>query len=159
VVAFLVVTAFSAGTLALFGGVTDEAAGEEIAVESTELTVRLNDEITVPDTNGTVQTCVASGTPGDRILVRGEVGVQVPNDREQPPELVVSLAHTEASTTSRIERTGRVEHSVFWLLEDDETLSVGDTAQVEISVRSGGSTVASTTRAVTVEEASRSYDC
>jgi hypothetical protein len=159
VVAFLVVTAFSAGTLALFGGVTDEAAGEDIAVESATLTVRLNDEITIPDTNGTVQDCVGSGVPGDRLLVSGELGLQVPNDRDRPPELVVSLAHTGESSASRIERTGRVDQEVFWLLEDDESLSVGDTAEVELEVRSGGSTVASTTRQVTVEAASRSYDC
>lgn len=48
---------------------------------------------------------------------------------------------------------------VFWVIEDDETLSVGDTAGVRVRVREGGSTVADTTRTVPVSDDSRSYDC
>jgi len=64
------------------------------------------------------------------------------------PVVVVGLAHTDETTAEPVEGTGtgQVTVDVFWILDDDETLS-------------GDSTVASTTRAVTVENDSRSYDC
>ena len=161
VVVFLLVTAFSVGTLVAFGGVTDEITAENVTVEETDLSVRLNDERSLPDTNGTVQTCLSSGTPGDSISVIGDVTVDVPADRGRDAEFVVavSLAHTEETTTASVEGTGRRTADVFWLLDDDETLAVGETARLQVRVRDGGSTVASVTREVTVENGSRSYDC
>ncbi|NHN60268.1 MULTISPECIES: hypothetical protein [Halorussus] len=166
VVAFLLLTAFSAGTLALFGGVTDEMTGENVTVEAVDLTVRLNDDGTIPDVgNGTVQTCLASGTPGDRISVLGDVTVAVPvegyedavDDRRL--RVVVRLAPTGETVVKSVEHTGRTTHDVFRVLEDDETLSVGDAARVDVRVRTDESVLADATREVTVENGSRSYDC
>ncbi|WP_435346345.1 hypothetical protein [Haloarchaeobius sp. HRN-SO-5] len=160
---FLLLVAFSVGTLAAFGGLTGELASENVTVESADVTVRLNDETQFPDAgNGTVQTCLATGTPGDSIGVLGDVTLDVPRDRdtgEDPLTVVVSLAHTEETTTATVEETGRVTSDVFWVLADDETLSVGDTARLQVDVRSDGSTVASTTETVVVGNGSRSYDC
>lgn len=162
---FLLLTAFGAGTLVAFGGVTDEISGGNVTVEATDLSVTLNDEVDFPDgENGTVRTCLRVGTPGDRITVRGRVTVDVPIDAEDRLDgdrtvLTVSLAHTRERTTTTIDRTGRVRTDVFWVLEDDETLSVGEHATVQVRVRTDGSTVAGTTRTVTVEEGSRTYEC
>jgi hypothetical protein len=164
VVAFVLVTAFSVGTLALFGGVTDDLTGGNVTVAETDLTVRLNDEFDLPDTNGSVETCFASGTPGDSVAVTGDVTLDVPAEwggrsDERRPVLAVSLEHTGEETTERVERTGRVTTDVFWVLDDDESLAVGETARVQIRVRAGGSTVATANRTVTVRNGSRSYDC
>lgn len=166
VAVFLVLTAFSVGTLVLFGGVTDEITSENVTVEATDLSVRLNDDIDFPDAaNGTVQKCLASGTPGDSILVVGDVTVDVPADWDAGSAgdprvtLVMSLAHTEETTTETVSGTGRATSRVFWVLNDDETLSAGDTVRFQVRVRADGSTVANATRAVTVQNDSRSYDC
>lgn len=161
VVVFLLLTAFSVGTLVVFGGVTEQIAGGNVTVESTEFTVRLNDEIEYPDTGtGTVQRCLASGTPGDRIAVVGNVTLDVPpKEDEQRLTVEVSLVHTAETTTNSVEGSGRETSDVFWLLDDDETLEVGGEATVEVHVRDEEGTVANTTRTVTVEEGSRSYDC
>ena len=77
--AALLVTLLSVATIATAGLVLDTPDDEEVAtVESVDLTLRLNDEQDLPDTNGTVQTCIASGTPGDSISVVGDVTVDVP---------------------------------------------------------------------------------
>lgn len=163
---FLFVTLFSVGTLAVFGGITDETAGENVTIESTDVTVRLNDETSYPDdATESVQTCLASGTPGDSISVLGDVVVAVPpeRDRESDAEgdltIVVSLAHTDETTTERIEASGTETMDVFWILEDDETLAVGDTAQLQVRVRTETSTVSSVTRLVPVRNGTRSFDC
>jgi hypothetical protein len=163
---FLLVTAFSVGTLVLFGGVTGDLTSENVTVAATDITVRLNDDYDFPDTgNGSVQTCLGVGTPGDSISVLGDVTVDIPAGRdpdstgEGPLTVVVSLAHTEEATTQTVERTGNVTVDVFWLLDDDETLSVGDTTRLQIYVRAGAETLADATREVTVEEGSRSYEC
>lgn len=160
-------TAFSVGTLVAFGGVTDEVESENVTIEATDVSVRLNDdEGGFPESeNGTVQTCLASGTPGDRISVLGNVTIDVPTEQgrdsrgERQLTVVVSLAHTEERTTDTVTGTGRATSDVFWLLDDDETLSMGDTARLQIRVREEGSTIASATRPITVENDSRSYDC
>jgi hypothetical protein len=95
--------------------------------------------------------------------VVGNVLVHVPsgdawNGRERLT-VVVSLAHTGEATTTTIEGTGRETARIFWLLNDDETLSAGETTQLQIRVRSEGETLARTTRTVTVENDSRTYDC
>jgi hypothetical protein len=145
-----------------FGGVVDETTSESVTVESTELTVRLNDEGGIPDT-GTdgVQTCLGVGTPGDSLSVTGHVTVDVPADSGDgaPFLVVVSLAHTEAVVETMVEETGTARWDVFWVLDDDETLSTGESATVTVSVRSEGSTVTNTTETVTVEADSRSYEC
>ncbi|MEF8757150.1 MAG: hypothetical protein V5A33_02825, partial [Halobacteriales archaeon] len=74
VVVFLVLTAFSVGSLAAFGGLVDDDTQENVTVEATDLTVRLNDEIEFPEGgNDSVRTCVGMWTPGDSVFVTGEV--------------------------------------------------------------------------------------
>ncbi|WEL20818.1 hypothetical protein [Halorhabdus sp. BNX81] len=163
---FVVLTAFSVGTLVLFGGVTDEATAENVTIESTDLTVRLNDEVTFPDVeNDSVQTCMGYGTPGDSISVLGDVSVRIPAERTRVDAetaqltLAVSLDHTAERTTQTLARTGSVTADVFWILDDDETLAVNETAGVEISVLSGNSTVANSTTSIPVKKGTRTYDC
>ena len=156
---FLLVTVFSVGTLVVFGGVTDEITTDNVTVESTDFTVRLNDEFSFPDTNGSVQTCLGSGTPGDRINVVGSVTVDSPESRAAPLDVVVSLGHTDDSTTQSVESGRPATADVFWLLDDDETLSVGGTATVEVRVTDGDATLSSATRTVPVTNDSRTYDC
>ena len=164
VAVFLVLTAFSVGTLVAFGGVTDQITDENVTVAETDLSVRLNDELDIPSTNGSVETCLASGTPGDSILVVGDLTVDAPasgtgkHSPDRPLAVVLGLAHTEQTTTEQVDGTGGTT-DVHWVVEDDETLAIGDEATVQIRVRSGGTTVATATRAITVEEGSRSYDC
>lgn len=155
---FLLLTAVSVGTLLVFAPVTDDITTDTVTIESTEFTVRLNDELTIPDTDDSVQTCVGSGTPGDRLSVSGDVRVDSPAAPDGPLTLVVSLGHTAAATTQRLERGGATA-DVRWLVEDDETLSVGETATVQIRVANGDASLASATRSVPVENGSRSYDC
>ncbi|WP_435176746.1 hypothetical protein [Halorussus sp. AFM4] len=165
VVVFLLLTAFSVGTLALFGGVTDELTRENVTVDEADFSVRLNDEAGVPDIgNGTVRTCLASGTPGDRAGVFGDAAVAVPEGYgdavdERRLRVVVRLARTGETVAKPVARTGRTTYDVFRVFEDDETLSVGDTARVEVRVRTDESVLANATRRVTVENGSRSYDC
>lgn len=120
---FVVLTAFSVGTLVLFGGVTDE------------------------------------------ISVLGDVTVRIPAERTRVDAraerltLAVSLGHTAERTTQTLTRTGDVTADVFWVIEDDETLSVNETARLEVSVESAESTLANRTTAVPVENGTRTYDC
>lgn len=163
VVLFLVVTAASVGTLLLFAPVTEQATDGNVTVETADLTVRLNDERSLPESDGGgVQTCIASGTPGDSISVIGDVDVDVPagHDAARADELtvVVSMAHTDETTSGTVESTGG-QYDVFWLFADDETLSAGDTAELRIRVRADGETVTTATRSVVVEADSRTYDC
>jgi len=156
----LLLTAVGAVTLLVFGGVADESP----TIESTDLTVRLNDDVDFPETDG-VATCTAVGTPGDSVSVLGDVTVDVPADSDRGRvgdrrlTVVVSLAHTEENTTATVSGTGRETADVFWIFEDDETLSVGDTERLRVRLRSEASTLAETTRTVTVENGSRTYDC
>lgn len=166
VVAFLLVTAFSVGTVVAFGGVTDRPASENVTVDASDVTVRLNDETDLPDVgNDTVARCLGVGTPGDSIGVLGDVVVHVPTgtggDRHGTERLLVEvrLEQVGERTTQFVEGTGRVTASVFWILEDDETLSVGETASLRVRVLRDGETVADVGRAVRVENGSRSYDC
>ena len=167
IVFVLLMTALSAGTLVAFGGVVNEADQENVTIEATDVSVRLNDdEGGFPEgENGTVRTCLGSGTPGDSISVLVDVTVTVPAEErrgvgeERRLTVVVSLAHTEEHTADTVTGTGRATSDVFWLLDHDETLSVGDTATLQVRVREEGSTVASATRPVTVENGSRSHDC
>jgi hypothetical protein len=161
VATFLLVTAFSTGTLLLFAPLTDQLQPENVTVETTDLTVRLNDEQALPESeDGGVKTCLASGTPGDSISVTGSVSVDIPS-RERPRDgatVVVRMTDIGEATSGEVERTGGT-FDVFWLLDDDETLAVGDTAGLQIRVRGGGETLATATRSVVVEAASRTYDC
>jgi hypothetical protein len=166
VVVFLVLTAFSVGSLVAFGGHVHDDTGENVTVEATDLTVRLNDEIDFPEGgNGSVRTCVGMGTPGDAISVAGTVTFDVPREWERHGSdgrelvLVVTLAHTDETITSSVSRTGQVRTQVFGLLDDDETLSPGDTGTLVLRVRHDGSIVATATRTITVEEGTRTYDC
>jgi hypothetical protein len=163
VAVFLLLTAASAGTLVLFGGFEDDVAGDDVTVESADVVVRLNDDVDFPETNGSVQTCLASGTPGDSVSVVGDVTVHVPADRgrfgARSLTVEVSLAGVEGTTTDAVSGTGTEVSDVFWVFEDDETLSVGDAVTLRVRVRSEGETVAAATRNVTVERGTRSYDC
>jgi hypothetical protein len=162
VVAFLFVTAFSVGTLVLFAPVTDQINPDEATVEASNVSVHLNDEITMPEIeNGTVATCMASGTPGDHLTVRADILVETPMEGgdDSPYDIEVGLGNGSMTTTEPVPQTGRERVDVFWVVRDDESLSVGDTAEVRIRLRESDSVVATSTRAVTVEKASRSYDC
>jgi hypothetical protein len=111
--------------------------------------------------NGTVATCIASGTPGDHLTVRADVLVETPMEDGDgsPYDVEVSLGNDSRTTTEPVQQTGRGRVDVFWVVRDDESLSVGDTAEIKFRLRDAGSVVATATRAVTVEKASRSYDC
>ncbi|WP_255152907.1 hypothetical protein [Halorarius halobius] len=162
VIAFLFVTAFSVGTLVLFTPVTDQINPDEATVEASNVSVYLNDEITMPDIeNGTVATCVASGTPGDHLTVRADILVETPMEgsNTSPYDIEVSLGNGSMTTTEPVQQTGRERVDVFWVVSDDESLSVGDTADIHIRLRDSDSVVATATRAVTVEKTRRSYDC
>jgi len=142
IVAFLLVTAVSVGTLLVFAPLTDQLRTENVTVETADLTVRLNDEQSLPEGEG-VQTCFASGTPGERL---GDAAT-----------VTVGMAHTEETTSGDIERTGGT-FDVFWLLDDDETLSAGDTATLRVRVRGDGEPLATATQPVVVDADSRHYD-
>lgn len=162
VIAFLFVTAFSVGTLVLFAPVTDQINPDEATVEASNVSVHLNDEITMPDMeNGTVATCVASGTPGDHLTVRVDILVETPMEDGggSPYDIEVSIGNDSKTTTEPIQQTGRERVNVFWVVRDDESLSVGETADIHIRLREAGSVVATATRAVTVKKGRRSYDC
>jgi len=162
VVAFLFVTAFSVGTLVLFAPVTDQINPDEATVEASNVSVHLNDEITVPDIdNGTVATCVASGTPGNHLTVRADILVETPMEGGDgtPYDIEVSIGNDSRTTTESVQQTGRERSDVFWVVRDDESLSVGDTANIHIRLRESDSVVATATRAVSVEKGNRSYDC
>lgn len=161
VVVFLLLTAFSVGTLVLFGGVVDDASTDEVTIDAVDVSVRLNDEVQFPDgENGSVQTCLAVGTPGDSVSVLGDVTVDIPHAFDDWPLVVdVSLASIEDRTTTRVEETGTQRIDVFWLVDDDETLSVGDTATLHVRVRADGETVTDTTRERIVQNDTRTYDC
>jgi hypothetical protein len=158
----LVVTVASAGTLVVFGGVVDDGGGA-VAIEAVDLTVRLNDEGGLPDVgtgNGTVQTCLGAGTPGDTVSVLGDVTASVPAGLDpQSLSVLVELVPAGETTTASVEDTGTVTASVFWLLEDDETLAVGEPARLAVEVRKDGERLAGTNRTVAVEADSRTYDC
>lgn len=157
---YLVVTAASLGTIVALGGVTDTRSTGNITVSDVELTIRLNDETDFPDTNGTVETCLGSGTPGDHLSVIGDITVTTPTNRSGTPrEVILRLNQIHDRTVGRIENRGNVTTDVFWVLRDDERLSVGDTTPVNIRVQEDGTTVAATTRTVPVENGSRTYDC
>lgn len=163
---FVVVTALSVGTIVVLGGGFVGPEAGPVTVESIDVSVTLNDEVEYPPgANGSVQTCVASGPPGDTVLVRGDVVVDVPaEDRwttsgERPVAVTVSLAHTDEATTETVTGPGRETRAVFWLLEDDESLSVNGTATVQVRVQEAGSTVANGTETVAVQEGTRHYDC
>lgn len=162
----LLLTVVGVGTVVVFGGVVGDTGDESVTIGSTDLTVRLNDETEFPDTGDDgVATCMAVGTPGDSVSVLGDVTVDVPADADtgragdRRLTVVVSLAHTEQHTTATVSGTGRETADVFWIFEDDETLTVGDAERLRVRLRSDGETLAETTRTVTVENGSRSYDC
>jgi hypothetical protein len=165
VVAFLLVTAFSVGTLIVLGGAVAPPSGENVAVESVDLAVRLNDADGFPSVgNGTVVACLGAGTPRDSVSVIGDVTVEVPpggppGHRGERLLVDVTLDDTGERTARSIEETGRVTTGVFWILEDDETLSVGEPTRLRIRVRAEGETIAETGRTVTVENGTRTYDC
>lgn len=157
---FLVVTAASLGTIVVLGGVTDTQSGGNITVSDINLSIRLTDDTAFPDTNGTVETCLGSGTPGDHLSVLGEITVRIPpahNGNTQA--IVLELNRTWNRTVGTVGDQGSVTKDVFWLLEDDETLSVGDTTTMEIHVQERGTTVTSRTLSMPIENGSRSYDC
>lgn len=157
---FILITAASLGTIVVLGGVTDTQSDGNITVSDVDLSVRLNDESEFPDTNGTVETCIGSGTPGDHLSILGEITVRIPPAHSGTTQaIVLELNETWNRTVGTIEGRGSVTKDVFWLIEDDETLSVGDTGTVKIHVQERGKTVASRVLPVPIEDGSRSYDC
>lgn len=165
VAVFLVVTACSLGTIAVLGDDIDRSDGGNVTVEEIDVAVALNDDFDYPEgERGAVQTCLASGTPGDSVSVLGGVVVDIPPENgwstdDRRLAVTVSLAYTNESTSGTVTGPGRDTHDVFWVLDDDETLEVGDTETVQVRVEAAGSTVASATESVTVQNDSRTYDC
>jgi hypothetical protein len=166
VAVFVVVTAVSVGTVVGFGGVVDRPDEGNVTVEAVDVTVALNDEVSYPEGgDGSVQTCLASGTPGDSVSVTGDVIVDVPEPDGLRPagerrlNVTVSLAHTDETTAGTVEGPGTETHDVFWILEDDESLTAGDNETIQVWVSEDGTPVANATRTVPVEEGSRTYDC
>ncbi|MFC4549932.1 MULTISPECIES: hypothetical protein [Halorussus] len=162
IVAFLFVTAFSVGTLILFAPITNQISPDEPSVEVSNVSVHLNDEIRIPDVgNGTVAKCIASGTPGDHVTVRADIVVETPLEDGDGPkyDVEVSIDNTTKTTTEPVQRTGRERVNVFWVVRDDEALSVGKPAEIRVRLRESSTVVANATRTVTVEKERRSYDC
>lgn len=165
VAVFLLVTALSLGTIAVLGDDIERSEPENVTVEDVDVSVALNDDFEYPEgESGSVQTCRASGTPGDSVSVLGDVVVEIPPEEgwssgDRRLSVTVSLAHTNESTSGTVTGPGRDTHDVFWVLEDDETLSVGDTETVQIRIEEGGATVANATESVTVRNGTRTFDC
>jgi hypothetical protein len=159
---FLVVTVFSVGTLVLFAPVTDQINPDEATIEVTNVSVQLNDDITIPEgDNGTVQECVSSGIPGDHLAVRADVSITTPLEEsdDSPYDLEVVVRDSAQRTTESIEQTGREQTDLFWVVSDDESLSVGETAEMRFRLRKSGTVVDNVTRIATVQNGTRSYDC
>lgn len=155
----LLLTVGSVVGLGVFGGDIDSITRDEASIEAPTLSVALNDDHTYPDgTNGSVQTCFASGPPGDSILVSGDVDLTIPAT-EESARLVVSLDHTAEQWTERVSRRGELSVDILWVLEDDERLDVGDRVTVEIHLEDGDTTIANRSEDVVVENGSRTYDC
>lgn len=162
IIAFLLLTAFSVGTLLLFAPVTDQINPDDATVEAANVSVHLNDEITMPDIeNGTVGRCIASGTPGDHLTVRADILVETPMDggENSKYDVEMSIVNGSKTTTEPVQQTGRERVNVFWVVRDDESLAVGETAEIHVRLRESGAVVANSIRTVTVEKGSRSYDC
>ena len=162
IIAFLLLTAFSVGTLVLFAPVTDQINPDDATVETTNVSVHLNDEISMSDIeNGTVATCIASGTPGDHLTVRADILVETPMEGSENSnyDVEVSIGNGSKTTTEPVQQTGRERVNVFWIVRDDESLAVGETVDIHVWLRESGAVVANSTRTVTVEKGSRSYDC
>ncbi|MDG5777430.1 hypothetical protein VB773_21800 [Haloarculaceae archaeon H-GB2-1] len=162
IIVFLLLTAFSVGTLVLFAPVTDQINPDDATVEATNVSVHLNDEVTMPDIeNGTVETCISSGTPGDHMTVRADILVETPMEGSEDSnyDVEVSIGNSSKTTTEPVQQTGRERVNVFWVVRDDESLTVDETADIHVRLRESGTVVASSTRTVTIEKGSRSYDC
>lgn len=157
---FLVVSAASLGTIVVLGGMPDTQSNENVSVSDVDISIRLNDETAYPDTNGTVETCIGRGTPGDHLSILGEVGVQIPPDQNSDTHVVVlELNETWTQRVGETDDKGDITMDVFWMVEDDETFSVGDTATVEVRVQEPETTITSKTLSMPIENGSRSYDC
>lgn len=157
VLGFVVVGLLAAVVLLgpLFVGL--DLSGNSAAVETVDVNVSLNDEFTPPEGSTGVVDCITFGTPWDTVRITGSVEVYAPDD---DAAVVVSLAGFEESTVDPVEDAGFQETQVLWSLEDDETLTVGETATLQVRVRSGGETLAATNRTVPVEEGTLNYrDC
>jgi hypothetical protein len=159
---FLLVTAFSVGTLVLFAPVMDQINPDEATIEVTNVSIQLNDNITIPEGgNGTVQECVSSGIPGDHLAVRADISITTPMEEsdDSPYDFDVVVLDSAQRTTESIDQTGRDQADLFWVVSDDESLSVGETAEVQFRLRKSGTVVDNVTRVVTVQNGTRSYDC
>ncbi|WP_267643624.1 hypothetical protein [Haloarchaeobius amylolyticus] len=170
VIVTLLLVGLLVGAIAIVGVIgvdTSRFAVTDAAVNETDLSVRLNDEFDLPESeNESVMTCTSSGTPGDSIGVYGTVTVTVPTDDDDglagddPYEVELALTEVGETTTKGVDGSGRrATARFFWILEDDETLEVGQTTTMRIRVLDGGETIAEETRQVTVEEGSRTFDC
>jgi hypothetical protein len=128
------------------------------------LDVRLNDEIDLPPANGSVETCVASGTPGDSVSLFGDVIVTIlpgrlPDVGESDPRVMFTLETLDATRRDRIDPAGATSLDLFWILDDDEMLSVGTETTLTIRVETAdGEPLRETTRTLTVRDGERTYD-
>lgn len=156
---FLVITVFSLGSIAVLGGMTGLDSDGNVTITETDLALDLNENTDIPDTNGSVETCIGSGPLPGHLSVTGEITADIPAGGDTPREVVLRVNDTENRTVETIESEGEVTVDVFWSRDADGTLSVGDTASVDIWVVEQGTAVASTTTSVPVENGSRSYDC
>ncbi|MFC7202236.1 hypothetical protein ACFQJC_01810 [Haloferax namakaokahaiae] len=165
ILAFLVVTAFSVGSLVLFAPLTDELSTDEVTVEIADSSVKLNDEMDYPEgaESGEAYSCISYGTPGDSLHVRADGTLGLPTgfdrDGDTPYTLEVSVDGLEETRTETFRGTGEDQWDVSWLVQDDETLSVGETTTLRAQVRQSGDVVATTNRSVTIAEGDQRFDC
>ncbi|WP_410766928.1 hypothetical protein [Haloferax sp. DFSO60] len=165
ILTFVVLTAFSVGTLILFAPVTDELSTDEVTVEIADASVKLNDEMDYPEgaESGETYSCMSFGTPGDSLHIRVEGTLGLPTgfdrDGDTPYTLEVSLDGVEETRTETFRDTGEEQWDASWLVEDDETLSVGETTTLTAQVRTSGDVVATTNQRVTIEEGTQRFDC
>ncbi|MCT9098146.1 hypothetical protein [Haloarchaeobius sp. HME9146] len=163
--AVLFVILVGAGAWVTFTGPGPQVSDSDATIDRTDLSVRLNDEWDLPESaNDSVQTCITSGTPGDSIGVYGTVTVTVPvqdgfDRADHDYQVVMTLVDVGETTTKTGDYSGRETVRFFWIVEDDETLAVGETTTVRIRVRDGPEVLAESTQNVVVEEGDQTFDC
>lgn len=97
----------------------------------------------------------------DHLTVRTDVLVETPMERGENSnyDVELSIDNSSKTTTEPVQQTGQERVNVFWVVRDDESLTVGETADIHVRLRESGAVVANSTWTVTVEKGSRSYDC
>jgi hypothetical protein len=136
-------------------GCSGGGAARRGTIESLSLDLALNDEFAddYPDAgNGTV-TCTSVGPPADTVQVRLDATVADNGEGGSEPAVyvvAVRVGDREGTTDVRVPSGGRESVRTLLLIEDDETVTAGETATVSVALRREGETDDSTTRTVPV---------